>query len=54
MRLVDIVVFPDRVDLSPPFTNQRVSDYERYVREVSFGPIRVAKKEALCKRMIVN
>jgi len=39
----DIVVFQDRPALNPPFTNQRVEEYESYVRKVGFGPIRVAE-----------
>jgi len=38
---VDEVVFQDRRALSPPFTNQRVPEYEQYVRQIAFGPIRV-------------
>jgi len=38
----DLVVFQDRIALSPPFTNQRVSEYEDYVRRVGVGPFRVA------------
>jgi hypothetical protein len=38
----DMVVIQDREALSPAFTNQRVSDYERYVRQVGSGPVRVA------------
>jgi hypothetical protein len=37
----DLVVFQDRDALSPPFTNKRVSDYERYIRKGGHLPIRV-------------
>ncbi len=37
----DAVVFQDGRALSPPFTNQRVPEYEQYVRRVGYGPIRV-------------
>ncbi len=37
----DLVVFQDRDALFPPFTNQRVSDYERYIRQGGHVPIRV-------------
>jgi hypothetical protein len=36
----DMVVFQDNVCLSPAFTNQRVSEYEQYARQVGRGPIR--------------
>lgn len=42
MREADQVVFQDKDQLSPPFTNQRVSDYERYVRQAGYIPARVA------------
>jgi hypothetical protein len=35
------VVFQDRDALSPLFTNQRASEYERYVRQGGYVPIRV-------------
>jgi hypothetical protein len=41
IREADHVVFQDSDKLSPPFTNQRVSEYERYVRQVGYVPIRV-------------
>ena len=41
MSQADEVVFQDRDALSPPFTNQRVPEYERYVRQVGYVPIRV-------------
>jgi hypothetical protein len=37
----DLVVFQDPPALSPPFTNQRASEYERYAQQVGVGPIRV-------------
>jgi hypothetical protein len=37
----DQVVFQDRPALSPPFTNQRVLEYERYVQSLGFSAIRV-------------
>jgi hypothetical protein len=37
----DQVVFQDRDALSPPFTNQRASEYERYIRQGGSVPIRV-------------
>jgi len=43
MSLADVVVFQDRPALSPPFTNQRVSEYEQYARQVGLGPIRVGE-----------
>lgn len=42
MSLVDVVVFQDQLALTTPFTNQRISEYERYARQVGLGPIRVA------------
>jgi len=40
-KFYGLVVFQDRTALSPPFTNQRVSEYEQFVRQVGFGPIKV-------------
>ena len=40
MRDSDEVVFQDRGALYPPFTNQRVSDYERYMRQGGYIPVR--------------
>ena len=37
----DQVVFQDRDALDPPFTNQRASEYERYIRLGGYVPIRV-------------
>jgi hypothetical protein len=37
----DLVVFQDRDALYPPFANERVSDYERYIRQARYVPIRV-------------
>ena len=37
----DQVVFQDRGALSPSFTNQRVSEYERYIRQGASVPVRV-------------
>ena len=37
----DQVVFQNKDALSPPFTNQRVSEYERYIRQSGHVPIRV-------------
>lgn len=37
----DLVVFQDRDSLGRRLTNQRVSEYERYVRQSGFVPIRV-------------
>jgi hypothetical protein len=39
----DQVVFQDRGALSPPFTNQRVPEYERYVRQRGYVPVRVGE-----------
>jgi hypothetical protein len=36
----DMVVFQDKDALYPPFTNQRVAEYEQYVRQAGSGPIR--------------
>jgi hypothetical protein len=38
----DQVVFQDRDALSPPYLNQRASEYERYIRQGGHVPIRVA------------
>ena len=38
----DLVVLQDYEVLSPPFTNQRVRQYERYVQQSGYGPIRAA------------
>jgi hypothetical protein len=38
----DLVVFQDRLALNPPFTNLRVSEYERYVQQAGFVSLRVA------------
>lgn len=43
MNQYDQVVFQDRDELSPPFTNQRVSDYERYLRLRGYALARVGK-----------
>lgn len=37
----DLVVFQDRDASSPLFTNQRASEYERYVRQLGYVPVRV-------------
>jgi len=37
----DLVVFQDKDALYPPFANERVSDYERYIRQGRYVPIRV-------------
>jgi hypothetical protein len=37
----DQVVFQDRDASSPPFTNQRASEYERYMRQAGYVPTRV-------------
>ena len=37
----DLVVFQDREALSPPFANERVPDYELYIRQGRYVPIRV-------------
>ena len=37
----DQVVFQDKNRFSPPFTNQRVSKYEQYVRHAGYVPIRI-------------
>jgi hypothetical protein len=39
----DEVVFQDRDASSPPFTNQRAAEYERYLRQGGHVPMRVAK-----------
>jgi hypothetical protein len=38
----DQVVFQNRETLDPPFTNQRVSEYERYLQQGGYVPIRVS------------
>ncbi len=42
LRSADLIVFQNRAALSPPFTNQRVSEYEQYVKQVGIGPIEIA------------
>lgn len=37
----DQIVFQDRNTSSPPFTNQRASEYERYIRQSGSVPMRV-------------
>ena len=37
----DEVVFQDRDKLTPPFTNLRVAEYERYIRQRGYVPTRV-------------
>lgn len=37
----DQVIFQDRHALYPPFTNQRAPEYERYIRQSGYVPIRV-------------
>ncbi len=39
----DEVVFQDRKELSPPFTNARVSEYEQYVRQAGYVPVNVGE-----------
>lgn len=39
----DQVVFQDQDKLSPPFTNLRVPEYEYYVRQLGYLPIKVGK-----------
>jgi hypothetical protein len=39
----DEIVFQDQDELSPPFTNQRVSDYEQHVRLRGYGPTRIGE-----------
>jgi len=41
IRESDLVVFQDRDALSPPWANQRVSEYERYIRHGGYVPIKV-------------
>jgi hypothetical protein len=41
LRESELVVFQDRDELNPSFTNQRVEEYERYVRQAGFLPARV-------------
>ena len=41
MSQVDMVVFQDPRALSPPYTNQRVPEYERYAQRAGFGPVRI-------------
>lgn len=41
LRDSDQVVFQDKDALSPPFTNQRDSEYERYVRQLGYVPVRI-------------
>jgi hypothetical protein len=37
----DQVVFQDKEKLYPPFTNQRVSEYERHIRQGGYLPVRI-------------
>lgn len=37
----DLVIFQDRDASSPLFTNQRATEYERYVRQAGYAPVRV-------------
>lgn len=37
----DVIIFQDRHALFPPYTNKRVPEYERYVRQISDGPVRL-------------
>jgi hypothetical protein len=37
----DELVLQDRDKLSPPFTNQRLPEYERYIRQGGYVPARV-------------
>ena len=37
----DMVVFQDDRHINPKFSNQRVSEYERYIRQGGFVPIKV-------------
>jgi len=43
----DLVVFQDRDALSPSFTNQRVSEYERYIHQGGYVPMRVGDDVSL-------
>jgi hypothetical protein len=36
-----VVVFQDKEHLFPPFTNQRVAEYERHVRQAGYLPLRL-------------
>ena len=47
MNEADQVVFQDKDELSPPFTNQRASEYERYIRRGGSRPIRVGNDIAV-------
>ena len=42
MSKSDEVIFQDRDALSPPYTNRRASEYERYLRQGGYASIRVA------------
>ena len=46
----DLVVFQDREALSPAFSNQRVQEYERYVRQGGFIPIRAGDDVSVYSR----
>jgi hypothetical protein len=46
----DQVVFQDNDKLSPTFTNQRVSEYEQYVRQGGYVPIRVGDDVSVWSR----
>jgi hypothetical protein len=39
----DLIVFQDESALSPPYANERVSEYKRYIQQRGHVPIRVAE-----------
>jgi len=42
IRRSDLVVFQNATALYPPYTNQRVQDYESYLRQAGFAPTRLS------------
>jgi hypothetical protein len=43
----DLVVFQDAAALSPPFTNQRLQQYEQFVKSQGHGPFRISADTSL-------
>jgi hypothetical protein len=37
----DVIIFQDKQSLFPPYTNERVPEYERFVRQISNPPVRL-------------
>jgi hypothetical protein len=46
----DQVVVQDAYALSPPFTNQRVPEYERYILQADFAAARVGEDVTVYSR----